>query len=151
MANHFYVYELIDPRNGMVFYVGKGCGKRIEQHAREAAKGRVSNPAKYSRIKAIHDEGLKVIERIVESGLTEREALATERRLIAEGKETLTNVSHGSYAVEDILLEHAKIGIERCELTLYRHRQGHVFEPGWIEATEAWLSSLRQTVKSLAV
>src|SRR5262245_38936376 len=32
----WYVYRLIDPRNGETFYVGKGKGNRIFQHARAA-------------------------------------------------------------------------------------------------------------------
>jgi uncharacterized protein len=32
----WYVYRLIDPRNGETFYVGKGWGDRIFQHAKGA-------------------------------------------------------------------------------------------------------------------
>ena len=35
----WYIYRLIDPRNGETFYVGKGRGNRIFQHA----KGALSN------------------------------------------------------------------------------------------------------------
>ncbi|MBR0899583.1 hypothetical protein JQ616_31920 [Bradyrhizobium tropiciagri] len=34
----WYVYRLIDPRNGNTFYVGKGCGDRVFEHARGAIK-----------------------------------------------------------------------------------------------------------------
>jgi uncharacterized protein len=34
----WYVYRLIDPRNGETFYVGKGKGDRVFQHARGALK-----------------------------------------------------------------------------------------------------------------
>ena len=30
----WYVYRLIDPRNGETFYVGKGQGDRVFEHAR---------------------------------------------------------------------------------------------------------------------
>ena len=30
----YYVYRLIDPRNGETFYVGKGKGNRVFAHAR---------------------------------------------------------------------------------------------------------------------
>ncbi|AHI27618.1 hypothetical protein H845_3717 (plasmid) [Komagataeibacter xylinus E25] len=29
----YYVYRLVDPRNGETFYVGKGKGNRVFQHA----------------------------------------------------------------------------------------------------------------------
>jgi hypothetical protein len=32
----WYVYRLIDPRNGETFYVGKGRGDRVFQHANRA-------------------------------------------------------------------------------------------------------------------
>ena len=35
-VNKYYVYRLIDPRNLQTFYVGKGCGDRVYQHAKEA-------------------------------------------------------------------------------------------------------------------
>lgn len=31
---NYYVYRLIDPRNGQTFYVGKGRGNRIFQHVK---------------------------------------------------------------------------------------------------------------------
>ncbi len=34
----FYVYLLVDPRNGEVFYVGKGTGARPLAHGVEAAR-----------------------------------------------------------------------------------------------------------------
>lgn len=32
----FYVYHLVDPRMFHTFYVGKGCGNRVFDHARAA-------------------------------------------------------------------------------------------------------------------
>ena len=41
-ANKYYVYELIDPRNGDPFYIGKGKGFSVDQHEKEALSGRMS-------------------------------------------------------------------------------------------------------------
>ena len=34
----YYVYRLIDPRNGQTFYVGKGKGNRVFAHVHDALK-----------------------------------------------------------------------------------------------------------------
>ena len=34
----YYVYRLIDPRNGQTFYVGKGKGNRLYAHVNDALK-----------------------------------------------------------------------------------------------------------------
>lgn len=34
----YYVYRLIDPRNGQTFYVGKGKGNRVFDHVNDALK-----------------------------------------------------------------------------------------------------------------
>lgn len=56
----FYVYALIDPRTDEVFYIGKGTGKRMYAHEKEARRGKISNQAKYLKIKSILDDGYSV-------------------------------------------------------------------------------------------
>lgn len=54
MTTEFYVYLLIDPRNNLPFYVGKGKDRRAWSHAENVANGRSSgNLAKDKLIKAI--------------------------------------------------------------------------------------------------
>lgn len=91
-----YVYVLRDPRDGRVFYVGKGLGGRVFAHVAEAElKGERS---KLDRIRAIHADGLDVGHLIVRSGLTEAEAFVVEQSVIdaltASGV-TLTNLVKG--------------------------------------------------------
>jgi hypothetical protein len=52
----WYVYRLIDPRNGETFYVGKGKGDRLFQHAKgalTASEDEDRADLKYQRIKDI--------------------------------------------------------------------------------------------------
>ena len=77
----FYVYALIDPRNGKVFYIGKGKNNRVFDHA----KGAVESDArteKIETIKSIIKEGKEVGHYIVRHGLDEKTAYEVESALI---------------------------------------------------------------------
>ena len=100
----YYVYRLIDPRNLQTFYVGKGCGDRVFQHA----KGVMSKIAldvdedkmslKEKLIAEIIGAGKGVIAIIHRRGLTNNEALEVEAALI-DAYPGLTNIQHG-YGIE---------------------------------------------------
>ena len=90
----YYVYELIDPRDGKVFYVGKGCRGRIDQHEQEARKGRQSR--KCDVIRAIEGCGLKVNKNRVSHHRNEQDAYDAEAELVEMyGLENLTNLVPG--------------------------------------------------------
>lgn len=90
----YYVYELIDPRDGSVFYVGKGKGKRCHQHMKEAAKGAVGRKADV--IREIWNDGLEVTVKVIKRFGSEDAAFAFEKRRIAHhGLHTLTNIASG--------------------------------------------------------
>ena len=90
----YYVYELIDPRDGLAFYVGKGCKDRISQHEVQARAGRVSR--KCDRIREIEAQGYAVAKKKVKHFHDEIDAYLFEADLIASyGIATLTNVQHG--------------------------------------------------------
>ncbi len=59
-ALRHYVYALRDPRNGRVFYVGKGVGNRINAHALEAKKDLASERAKLRMINEIEATGKSI-------------------------------------------------------------------------------------------
>lgn len=92
----FYVYTLTDPRDGAVFYVGKGKGRRAWCHEREAKRNAGCNAIKRARITAILAAGHRPAIHIVADGLTEDAALKRERQMITEQRKALTNVSGGS-------------------------------------------------------
>lgn len=100
----FYVYELIDPRCGSVFYVGKGQRNRIDAHMAEARKGKRSR--KCARIRAIEAAGLDVMKQKVAYFHDEAEAYLAEAELVdSYGLENLTNSIPGGQGAYSIALE----------------------------------------------
>jgi len=94
----YYVYELVDPRTGDPFYIGKGKGDRIAAHEAEARKGIHSR--KCDRIREIWAAELKVQRRILSRFKQEHEAYAAEKQLIEDiGLANLTNVVPGGVYV----------------------------------------------------
>ena len=88
----YYVYRLVDPRNGQTFYVGKGKNNRVFAHA-DCVLATYSdvdyNPEsdddddlKYRTIREIKEAGLDVIYIIQKYGLDEHDALVVESTLI---------------------------------------------------------------------
>ena len=85
----YYVYRLIDPRNGQTFYVGKGKGNRVFAHAKDALKGfdkdvdytekdEDERDLKLDTIRAIKKDGLDVIYIIQTYNLDEKQAFLVE-------------------------------------------------------------------------
>lgn len=56
-----YTYVLIDPRQGNVFYVGKGSGRRMHYHEGRALKGTHRNKQVQDTIQAIHAAGKQTV------------------------------------------------------------------------------------------
>lgn len=92
----YFVYELVDPRDGSIFYVGKGSKDRPDQHVRQALKGKRSR--KCDRIREILAAERAVQHNIVRRFADEAEAYAYEIERIAElGLANLTNVLPGGW------------------------------------------------------
>lgn len=93
-----YVYVLRDPRDGVVFYVGKGTANRVFAHANDSLD--VSRESdKLDRIRAIAASGQCVSVEIVRHGLTADQALEVESALIDFiGLERLHNLVQGHRA-----------------------------------------------------
>lgn len=95
-AARWYVYTLTDPRDGSVFYVGKGAGNRIHQHERDAAKQQGACSKKINKIKSIWQSGEKVGKAYNAYFWDEQAAYDHETDLIEEiGLSNLTNVLPG--------------------------------------------------------
>lgn len=91
------MYTLTDPRDGIIFYVGKGQRRRAWQHESDVRKGRVvGNYPKFCKIREILAAGLAVSVSIIARYKTSKEAFEHEERLIAEiGLLNLTNIQPG--------------------------------------------------------
>lgn len=100
----YYVYRLIDPRNGETFYVGKGKGNRLFAHVNDALKNyegenlleqdEDDTSAKIKQIREIRSSGLEVIHIVQRYGLSEKEAFEVEAALI-DCYPGLTNIQSG--------------------------------------------------------
>ena len=122
----WYVYRLIDPRNGESFYVGKGQGNRVFEHARGlVGSGEEVSDPKLQRIREIGAAGLEVAHVIHRHGLeTSRGAYEVEAALI-DAYPGLTNRvrghgsrDYGSRHVEEIIDEYAGEEFEVKELLM---------------------------------
>ena len=77
----YYVYALIDPRDNRIFYIGKGKGNRIFQHAKDALDCN-DQSLKLDIIRSILREGKQVGLYILRHNLTEDTAYVVESVLI---------------------------------------------------------------------
>lgn len=82
----YYVYRLIDPRNGETFYVGKGRANRLFAHVRDELNRMDPNEddtkLKLRRIRDIHSLALEVGHVVHRHGMDEKTAFEVEAALI---------------------------------------------------------------------
>ena len=112
----WYVYRLIDPRNGETFYVGKGEGNRIFQHAKAALSTSGDEDAtdlKLQRIKDITSAELHVAHIVHRHGIETAEVAFQIEAALIDAYPGLTNRitghgtdDYGSRHVEQIISEY---------------------------------------------
>ena len=164
-----YVYALVDPRNSTIFYIGKGTGDRVFQHA-TAAINEIDQSLKLETIKAIMAENKEVRYYILRHNLTEEVAYTVESTLIDlltypefNKENLLTNIVSGHHqwdegikSVEElnILYDCPKIEIHKDHKLLlvslnrsfYQTSANGVYQrPNIYEATrKAWRTSKKR-------
>jgi len=110
----YYVYRLIDPRNGDTFYVGKGKGNRVFSHIKEELeKGEDQLTAKIQRIKKIRASGFEVIHVIHRHNLDEDTAFELEAALIDAYPEVANSIN--GLGADDRGVMHADQIIEKYQ------------------------------------
>lgn len=88
-----YVYRLIDPRDGATFFVGRGTGNRVFEHAGGHLLADSSNPlgAQHERVTEIINEGLSVEAIVQRHSISETAVLEVEAALI----DAFSDAEHG--------------------------------------------------------
>ena len=154
----FYVYRLIDPRDGETFYVGKGYGKKIGVFAHIRAEGVADCDGMDNKIKRIREillADLEVSHVIHRHGMDEATALEVESALI-DAYPGLTNLVGGARG-SDYGATHAQEVIRRyaAEPAVFHHKALLISvgrsadERPLYEATRyAWKLSKRRAVEA---
>ncbi len=121
----WYVYRLIDPRNGETFYVGKGRGNRIFHHVKSALSTIDDEDAtdlKLQRIKDISSAGLAVGHVIHKHNIESEDVAFQIEAALIEAYPGVTNKvgghdtgDYGCRHVEEIVSEYASQAFEAAE------------------------------------
>ena len=119
-----YVYRLIDPRNGVTFYVGRGQGNRVFNHAAGIEIGGEDEDGedlKLRTIRAIINAGFDVAHVIHRHGMSAESAKEVESALI-DAYPGLTNIVSGYDAVRGAMHVREVIALYEAPLAEPHHK-----------------------------
>ena len=95
----WYVYRLIDPRDGSTFYVGKGKGNRVFAHMRGEVAATDDDELLSNKLKQIREirlAGLEVIHVIHRHGMTDEKTAYEVEAALIDAYPGLTNIMNGA-------------------------------------------------------
>ncbi len=142
----YYVYRLIDPRNGSTFYVGKGKGNRLFAHINDALGKEGDNQSdKLDTIRKIKDSFFEVAHVVHRHGMTEKEAMHVEAALI-NAYPGLTNIQggrgnhdFGAMHAEEILRKYlAEDAVFNHKVMLIKLNEMHRNRPLYDQVRYSW-------------
>lgn len=103
----YYIYCLIDPRDGNIFYVGKGVGNRVFHHALGSLQETETPSDKIALIREIHKSGNQPVYYILRHNIqTDKQAFEYEAMaidllsLVKPSQQPLTNIQGGTHSSE---------------------------------------------------
>lgn len=96
----WYVYRLVDPRDGRTFYIGKGKGSRILAHLEEAKDNPRVRIAKLARIRSIEASGDAVELIIHRHGLQDEQTAYEIEAALIDCYADLVNLAGGHHSNE---------------------------------------------------
>ena len=110
----YYVYRLIDPRNGDTFYVGRGQGNRVFQHAQGEIKELPDDEdnglsQKQGKILEIRNAGLDVIHVIHRHGIKDIETVKEVEAALIDAYPGLSNIQGGTGSGDRGPMNHVEI------------------------------------------
>jgi len=134
----YYVYRLIDPRTGQTFYVGKGKGNRVFDHAKNVIDLNDDREltSKSKTIQEIMNAGLDVIHVIHRHGIEDEQTSFEVEAALIEAYAGLTNLvvghdnSERGCAHADELIQRYKIEPIRPQHNLLAISIGRSLEEG---------------------
>ena len=169
-----YVYVLRDPRDNQIFYVGKGVGNRVLDHANGVIAKEDPQSTKEKQISEIHAAGLEVDAWIIQSGLkSDEHAFATESAVYGALKLISSTLNSEKLLLRNIVVppgfsnsgliqlnEAIAIFGEPADSTLIPHnsvfikptttwRRGMTSEELW-EATHGWWKVNEERIKNIS-
>jgi len=150
----YYVYELIDPRVNLPFYVGKGKGNRVYFHLSEQLRAKSDNARKFNKIQKMRKEGYEPEVKIIQYFENENDAYDLEDELIKkygriryDENGILTNICESSRPPNNKGRTYQEIYGDKWEEQIEKRRQAQINVGGYDHHNDIATAMPRTTLK----